>query len=69
MMLSSDYDRILRVFKILWENIYLPSMVFTTESLWAEPFQLSTDFQNFCNTFKDKISTEFCKENILPIVK
>ena len=38
-------------------------------TFWAELFQMSTIFRNFCCTFQDKLSAKFCKENILSTIK
>ena len=38
-------------------------------TFWAELFQLSTIFRNFCCTFQHKLSAKFCKEIILSTIK
>ena len=54
----------------LRENIYLPSMRFLCrKSLFKNVFgqnffYLSTDFQNFCYSFCDKLDAQLCQENI-----
>ena len=57
MIISSDYDGILRILKFCGENNYLPSMIFVKKILiqhcfWPELVESFTDFQNFAAHFR-----------------
>ena len=58
-----------RNLKFLRENFYHPSMRFFVQEIPIQKcirpdfFYLSTDFQNFCCIFCDKLDTQLCKEN------